>query len=275
MLFTTVGYAPMQTRSVVFRSDDLTLEGELVVPNAPRATLLLCHGIPGGGPPDPADEGYAGFARALAARGFAAMWFNFRGCRGAPGEFSMSGWCTDMAGALDAIARAKDIESIPRGIVGSSAGGMAAIDVAAGRNDVAMVATLAAPASFAFGGMTTDPRTLVQRLRNIGIIHDPAYPPDLDAWTADLKAASAEQTIAAVAPRPLLLIHGDADDVVPYHHAERLFTLAGEPKELVRIPRGAHQLRRDPRAVEALTDWLDRRLARPGIGQSGQIVSSE
>jgi fermentation-respiration switch protein FrsA (DUF1100 family) len=70
-------------------------------------------------------------------------------------------------------------------------------------------------------------------------------------------------------------MHGDADAVVPYHHAERLFTLAGEPKELVRIPGGAHQLRRDPRALEALTDWLDRRLARPGIGQSGQIAPSE
>jgi fermentation-respiration switch protein FrsA (DUF1100 family) len=92
------------------------------------------------------------------------------------------------------------------------------------------------------------------------------------AWAADLEACSAEHAIAGVAPRPLLLVHGDADAVVPYHHAERLFTLAGEPKELVRIPRGAHQLRRDPRALEALTDWLDRRLTRPGIGQSGQIA---
>jgi dipeptidyl aminopeptidase/acylaminoacyl peptidase len=272
LLFTTVGYAPMQTRSVVFRSDDLTLEGELVVPDAPRAALLLCHGIPGGGPPDPDDAGYPGFARALTARGFAAMWFNFRGCRGAPGEFSMSGWCTDVAGALDALARNRDVDGLPVAIVGSSAGGMAAIDVAAGRGDVAMVATLAAPASFDFEGVATDPRTLVQRLRNIGIIHDPAYPPDVAAWALDLEAGSAENAIASVAPRPLLLVHGDADAVVPYHHAERLFTLAGEPKELVRIPRGAHQLRRDPRALEALTDWIDRRLARPGIGQSGQIT---
>jgi fermentation-respiration switch protein FrsA (DUF1100 family) len=203
------------------------------------------------------------------------MWFNLRGCRGAPGEFSMSGWCTDVAGALDALARNRDVDGLPVAIVGSSAGGMAAIDVAARRGDVVMIATLAAPASFNFEGMATDPRTLVQRLRNIGIIHDPAYPPDVAAWAADLEAGSAEHAIASVAPRPLLLMHGDADAVVPYHHAERLFTLAGEPKELVRIPRGAHQLRRDPRALEALTDWLDRRLARPGIGQSGQIAPSE
>jgi fermentation-respiration switch protein FrsA (DUF1100 family) len=263
----------MQTRSIVFRSDDLTLEGELIVPDSPRAVVLLCHGIPGGGPPNPEDEGYAGFARALAARGFAAMWFNFRGCRGAPGEFSMSGWCADVGGALDALARVGEIQGLARVLVGSSAGGMAAIDVAAEREDVALVATLAAPSTLASIG--DDEQAVVQRLRNIGIIHDPAYPPDPKAWWEDLIGRAATRSVGRIAPRPILLVHGDADDVVSYDHAERLFSKAGEPKELVRIPRGAHQLRRDPRAVDALTDWLDRRLGRPGIGQSGQITSQE
>ena len=106
----------------------------------------------------------------------------------------------------------------------------------------------------------------LSKLRNIGIIHDPAYPPDVDAWWSDLVARAAETAIPGVAPRPMLLVHGDADTIVPYHHAERLFTLAGEPKELVRIPGGLHQLRRDQRALDALTDWLDRRLARRAAG---------
>jgi fermentation-respiration switch protein FrsA (DUF1100 family) len=259
----------MQTRAIVFRSDELTLEGELVVPDRARAALLLCHGIPSGGPPDPADSGYAGFARALAARGFAAMWFNFRGCRGAAGEFSMPGWCADIGGALDALARIDEIEGLPRIVVGSSAGGMAAIAVAAGRTDIAMVATLAAPSSMDFAG--DDEHAVIQRLRNIGIIHDPAYPEDPTAWWDDLAALAGARTVPGVAPRPLLLIHGDADDLVPYHHAESLFVRAGQPKELIRIPHGGHQLRRDPRALDALSDWLDRRLARSDIGQSGQI----
>jgi len=250
----------MKTRAVVFRSDDLTLEGHITVPEQPRATLLLCHGIPGGGPPDPEDEGYEGFARAMAAQNYAAMWFNFRGCRGAPGEFSMSGWCADIEGALDAIAKLPNVGDLPRILVGSSAGGSAAINVTAGRLDVAMIATLAAPASVAQIG--DDKQLLLQRLRNIGIIHDPAYPPDVDAWWADLIAKGGETAIGGIAPRPILLIHGDADGVVSYHHAESLFDKAGEPKELVRIPGGAHQLRRDPRALDALTDWLDRRVAR-------------
>ena len=260
----------MQTRAVVFRSDDLTLEGQIVIPEQPRAALVLCHGIPGGGPPDPDDEGYAGFARTMAANGYAAMWFNFRGCRGAPGEFSMSGWCTDLEGALDALAKLPAVGDLPRILVGSSAGGVAAVDVAANRTDVTLVATLAAPASLTAIG--DDKQVLLQRLRNIGIIHDPAYPPDVDTWWNDLVARAAETSIPRIAPRPMLLVHGDADTVVPYHHAERLFTLAGEPKELVRIPGGQHQLRRDQRALDALIDWLDRRLARRAAGHSGQVA---
>ena len=172
----------------------------------------------------------------------------------------MPGWCTDIEGALDAIAKTKGVEGLPRILVGSSAGGAASIDVAAKRDDVRMIATFAAPATLAES--KDDAQLLLQRLRNIGIIHDPAYPPDANAWMSDLLEASPQNVIGGIAPRPMLLVHGDADEIVPYHHAESLFDKAGEPKELVRIAHGAHQLRRDPRALDALTDWLDRRLAR-------------
>lgn len=35
-----------------------------------------------------------------------------------------------------------------------------------------------------------------------------------------------------IAPRPLLLIHGTADTVIPHEHSEWLYEAAGEPKEL-------------------------------------------
>lgn len=246
----------MLERRVALRSDALTLSGEAFVPEDPKLLCVLCHGIPGPGPRDPSDAGYAGFARTLAARGFATLWFDFRGVRGQPGEFSIAGWCTDLEAALDALDTDAEIGGIPRAVVGSSAGGAVAIAVAARREDVAAVATLAAPASFTFGGLVSDPAKLLQTFRNTGIVHDPAFPPDVDGWWSEFAAAAPENLIGKLAPRPVLLVHGDSDEVIPYPHAERLFLAAGEPKELVRIPHGAHQLRRDPRAVEALVDWL-------------------
>jgi uncharacterized protein len=39
---------------------------------------------------------------------------------------------------------------------------------------------------------------------------------------------------------PLLIVHGDADDVVPYELGVRLFNAAKEPKQLLTLPGGAH-----------------------------------
>lgn len=247
----------MRARPLAFRSDDLTLPGGIVVPDRPRALLVLCRGIPGGRA-DPSDRGYEGFARDLANEGYAACWFLFRGCHEAPGDYSALGWSTDLGAVLDALAAREDVGALPRLLVGSSAGGGTAITVASRREDITGVATFAAVASWSFDGLPRDHPQLVQRLRNAGLIRDPAFPRDAAAWDAEFDQEAAEKHVGALSPRPLLLVHGVADEVVPYPHAERLFSLAGPPKELVRIPGGAHQLRRDVRAVDALRDWLDR-----------------
>jgi len=249
----------MLVRPIAIRSDDLTLPGELVVPEAARALLVLCRGIPGSRTADEPAQGYSGFARDLAAQGYAACWFFFRGCYEAPGDFSAAGWSRDLEATLDALAAREEVDGLPRVLVGSSAGGATAIAVGSRRDDVVAVATLAAVASWSVEGAGDGP-ALLQRLRNSGLIRDPAFPRDVDAWTAEFVDEAAEKHVGAITPRPLLLIHGDADDVVPYTHAERLFSFAGEPKELARIPAGAHQLRRDRRAVEALLDWLNRKV---------------
>jgi fermentation-respiration switch protein FrsA (DUF1100 family) len=236
--------------TLALRSGSLLLEGHLVTSPSARAVLVLLHGIPGG-PPPPDDPGYAGLAESLASRGYAVLHFDMRGVRGSAGDFSFGGWQQDAHAALDAV----DPLGLPKVLVGSSAGGSVAIATAAGRADVAAVATLAAVASFDILGGDID--GALARFRNLGIIHDPAFPSDPDAWWKEFVSGSAELLAPRLAPRPLLVVHGDADQVVPYPHAERIFAAAREPKELVRIPGGAHQLRREPAAFDALTDWLD------------------
>lgn len=39
---------------------------------------------------------------------------------------------------------------------------------------------------------------------------------------------------------PLLVLHGDADEVVPFHHGRAVFEAAREPKRFVRIPGARH-----------------------------------
>lgn len=236
-------------------SGSLLLEGHLLLRPDPRAVVVLLHGIPGGGPPDPPELGYQGFAEMFRKRGYAALHFNFRGVRGSPGDFSLGGWAADLEAALDALGGVDAVSDLARVVVASSAGGSVALRVVAGRPDVAALATLAAPAGYEALGV--DPEPALARFRNLGIIHDPAFPPDPAAWWGEFAEVEPERYAARISPRPLLIVHGEADDVVPYPHAERIFAAARDPKELVRIPGGGHQLRRDAVAVSAVMDWLD------------------
>lgn len=49
-----------------------------------------------------------------------------------------------------------------------------------------------------------------------------------------------EDVVGSIAPRPLLFIHGEQDDMCPVQHAHRLFARAGEPKELWLLPGAKH-----------------------------------
>jgi alpha-beta hydrolase superfamily lysophospholipase len=46
--------------------------------------------------------------------------------------------------------------------------------------------------------------------------------------------------VGSIAPRPVLLIHGGRDPVVPVNEAFRLFAAANEPKELWMVPEARH-----------------------------------
>src|SRR5688572_27607177 len=70
---------------------------EVFRPSGPaRATVVLCHGLPSGQPPDPSDEGYPGLARRLTRLGVAAATFPFSGCYAAGGDLSLAAWAEDL-----------------------------------------------------------------------------------------------------------------------------------------------------------------------------------
>ena len=57
---------------------------------------------------------------------------------------------------------------------------------------------------------------------------------------------------------PWLLIHGDADDVVPIEDSREIFALANEPKKIIEIPRANHVFSEaglEPMR-EAVIDWI-------------------
>ncbi len=247
--------AEFEAREVELISGDVTLTGELNVPAEGVPLVVLCHGIPLSRP-DGSDPGYPALARALADSGSATLFVNFRGTGDSSGDFCMGGWYEDLVEVVG-FARSGLRERFDGlYLAGFSAGGALAIRYAAEHGDVDGVAAFAAPARLTEVFPRTHCLSFLEVARDVGIIKDLSFPPTPDWFYDDVEKHDALDFVAGVSPIPLLLVHGDQDETVPVEQARMLYDAAGEPKELVILPGGLHRLRRDPRSLEILLDWL-------------------
>lgn len=242
---------------VSIESDGLRLSGELHLPTGSGAHpgLCICHGIPAV-PYNPEDSGYRELATRCADAGFTTLLFNMRGAGLSEGDFDMPGWTRDIAAAIDYLEESAAVDSSRLFLMGFSGGAAAGIYRAAYDTRIAGVVSCASPAHFAdlVEGNTLDAR--LSRWRQIGIIRDPSFPRDIDAWCAGFRDVAPVAHVRLIAPRPILFLHGDADEVVPVAHAHELLSAAHEPKDLTILPGGIHRLRVDERAMSHALEWL-------------------
>jgi dipeptidyl aminopeptidase/acylaminoacyl peptidase len=246
-------------KELILKVDNLRLPGEVYVPESakrPHPALCLCHGIPSGQPGSSDDRGYPGLAEKFCAAGFVTLIFNFRGAGPAEGNLDMMGWTRDLKAAIDYLASMKEINKSHLCLLGSSAGATISIYVAANDPRVSSLVTLACPAAFDFLTDKHHAKATIDHFRSIGVIKDKDFPPSVDEWLDGFNTISSLHWIDRISPRPLLLIHGDKDDLVPVEHARRLYEKAGEPKELVVIPGAGHRLRLEEKAVTTALEWL-------------------
>ncbi len=245
------------TLPVSFASNHLRLAGELHVPSkgAVRPALCICHGIPAVRY-NPEDSGYRDLAARCAAAGFVTLLFYFRGAGLSDGDFDMPGWSRDLGAAVGYLAGVREVDASRLFVMGFSGGAAACIHRAARDSRIAGVVSCASPADFdeLVGGDRLS--SCLARWREIGIVRDPAFPSDPAAWVAGFREVAPVDHVGRLAPRPLLLLHGDADEVVPVVHARRLYDAAGEPRQLAIVPDGLHRLRVDERAMTIALDWL-------------------
>ena len=240
-----------------FESGGLQLRAHLARPwgGARPDGLVLCHGFPAG-PRGAATSAqtYPQFADRLAAElGWPVLTFNFRGTGASEGDFSLGGWLADLRAAIDHL-EGRGVEAV--WLAGFSTGGSLALCAAGEDERVHGVASLAAPAEL--DAWAADPDLLLAHAREIGVIRAAAFPPDAVAWARELRETRPLDLVGKIPPRPLLLVHGLDDDVVPPAHARELADAADGRADLRLLPGAGHRLRHDPRAVAVLLGWLSR-----------------
>jgi fermentation-respiration switch protein FrsA (DUF1100 family) len=247
----------MEIEQVRLKSDGLELAGELRIPSRDKghAALCICHGIPAG-PPDPTDRGYALLAERFCQAGFVTLIFNFRGTRTSQGNLDLLGWTRDLQAALDFLCGLEEADKGRVCLLGFSGGAAVSIYTAAHDSRVSLVATCACPADFGFLPQGETAREAIERFRQIGTIRDKDFPPSVEEWQKRFESVSPINWVDKISPRPLLLVHGEADELIPLEHAYRLYEKAKEPKELRIIAGGKHRLRVDKAAMDFVLDWL-------------------
>jgi putative redox protein len=217
--------------------------------------LVLCHDFPT--PPRGSLASGLTFPeladRIAAQAGWRVLTFNFRGTGGSHGDFSVGGWDADLRFAVDQVAADGDGTGV--WIAGTGVGGALALGLGAGSRKVRGVAALGAPVDLR--DWSRDAARFARHCRSMGVFESDHAPADTGAWAREMAAIDTVASARRFAPRPLLVIHGTEDDVVPVTDAARLADAHGRA-ELRVIANGGRWLRHDPRAVAMLLGWLDR-----------------
>ena len=178
-----------------------------------------------------------GIAVALQREGFHVAVHGWRGTPGSGEAAHTLGVYErhDLEAAINALAAR--LGPVPVGLLGYSMGGAVSISVGADDPRISAVCT---DSAFA------DPQALVgERVRSA--LKVPAAMVMMPVIALLARRTGARLTdfrpllaVGRIAPRPLLLIHGEDDVLVPIHHAELLFDAAGQPKELWRLSGVGH-----------------------------------
>ncbi len=214
--------------------DGLILHGWFVPASGQaKGTLVFSHGYAGDCSPDLV------YVPLLNRAAYNVCLFDFRGHGTSEGDFTSVVYYErgDLMDAIDFLRR-KGISRV--GLVGFSMGGAIALATAPLCPEVVAVVS-----DSTFGELTTI-------IRNAAVLRGFPYPGALlVGWLVELLASfrvranlfSADpiHTIAKISPRPVLIMHGEADTAIPVSEAYRLFRAAREPKELWVVPGAGHR----------------------------------
>lgn len=247
---------------VEFSSGGVTLRGYLARPKAPSSSatgrfgLVLCHGFPADARGKrTAPQSYPELGERIAAdTGWIVLSFDFRGAGDSDGDFSLAGWLADIGAGVSFLRATGEVDAV--WLAGFSTGGALALCAAGEDDDIAGVATFAAPADFE--GWAADPRRFLEHARTIGVVRSKGFPVDFEGWARELREIKPLALIGKIPPRPVLIVHGSEDEVVDLMDARALTDAADNMVDLRVLSGAGHRLRHDPRAIAVLLGWLDR-----------------
>lgn len=235
---------------VTFGSDGHRLLGTLYLARGsePKPTALLLHGCPG-------LQQNGDLAVALRDHGWNSLIFHYRGSWGSAGRYDLRTIPADVTAAVDHLSGGAYPPVDPRRlvVVGHSLGGWAALLAAAG--DPRLRAVAACAAAVDIGALDLGPVEIEREFTRFLAVTPDEFRRQRDEVAARLDPLAAA---AAIAPRPLLIVHGTADPWVPVAQARRLAGRARQPVRYEEIDGAGHDFAWERSYFrELVTGWLE------------------
>ena len=160
------------------------------------------------------------FVAWLPQQDFNVFVFDYRGYGESEGKPEPQGVFEDSGAALNHVRSRADVDAERLLVFGQSLGGTNAIAVVGSGNRAGVKAVAIESTFYSYSSIAHD------KLTGAGLLVGDRY--------------AASKYVAAIAPIPLLLLHGTADAVIPHAHSQRLLADARDPKRLVEVPGAGH-----------------------------------
>jgi uncharacterized protein len=212
-------------------ADGLRLSGWWLPQAQPRGVLIACHGHGG------SKDDMLGISTNTWRAGYSVLLFDFRG-RGESDPWPQTLVSREVDDLHAAVAFAAARAPAARlAVLGFSMGAAVAILAAATEPRIAAVV---ADSSF-----TSGRAVVAHNIRSVMRLPTEALVLAADEFVRlrhgyRFSQARPIDVIGQIAPRPLLIIHGANDTLVPVVHAQQLYQAAGEPRQLWIVPEVEH-----------------------------------
>ena len=227
--------------AIDFKSADGTpLHGWFIPGRSKQAkgTVVFSHGNAG------SISYHLGFVMWLAEAGYNVMMYDYRGFGKSGGTVDRRGMIDDVKAAFDYTSKRKDVDHTRLISYGHSLGGAKSV-TAIGETPVMGLRAIIIDGAFASYHTMAE---LIGGQLGGSLVSDELSPKDY---------------VKKLAPVPLLVVHGDRDEVVPVSQGKQLYEAAGQPKTLFEVKTGRHgtALSDDNGAYrKKLIAWLDQTL---------------
>lgn len=184
----------------------------------------------------------------LPQHGYNVFIFDYRGYGKSEGQSELDGIIQDAYSAIDTALSHPENGHKPIIVYGQSLGGAIAVHAVAHSAKRGHIKALIVESSF-----SSYHQIAREKFARFWLTWPFQYPL---SWSITDKYSPMD-SVADISPIPLLLVHGEADRIIPPHHGQQLFAAARPPKELWLYPEAYHiSAFREKAQRQRLLDYL-------------------